>query len=651
MFEINNRRYLGSKYKLLGFIDDVICKHCQNCLSFMDLFGGTGIVAAHFNKKFNIIVNDILKSNVFAYQAFLSDELIDINKLKIIIDRYNKIDTMEFSENYYSKNFADTFLNQENMKRVGIIRDDINNKFINGDINNRERAILITSLLYAIDKIANTVGHYDAFRRSGDLNRTLNLDIPLLSDKYNAKNKIMNMDANELVCQIQSDIVYIDPPYNSRQYCDSYHFLENVAENNKPKVKGIARKMDRSHLKSNYCTNKAVVQFRNLIHNINAKYIIVSYNNTGNKINSRSNAKISDTEIMEILKSKGKLFVYEKDFNAFTTGKTDLSEHKERLFVCEVGAKGKSHIPKTSKKTDNNIVKSPLNYTGGKAKLLPQIKSKMPKCFEVFYDVFSGGLNVGVNVEAQEIYCIDKNKELINLMKYIQVSSYETLIQSLEEKILYYKLSDSSKNGYDFYNCNSINGLGSYNKLGFNKLKQDYNQTKNSLLFLLLIIFGFNNQIRFNKKGEFNLPVGKRDLNSNLRKKLRLFIERISEINIFFLCNDFRELNIKELSKKKAFLYLDPPYILGNATYNENGGWLDKDELDLLFFLEDCNDNGIKFALSNVIEHKGKVHQLLLDWCLKNSFNIHSLDYNYNNSNYQKKDNSHTTKEVLITNY
>lgn len=651
MFEINNRRYLGSKYKLLGFIEKVINKHCHDCSSFMDLFGGTGIVASHFNKQFDIIVNDILKSNMFAYQTFLSGESIDVNKVKDIINLYNDMDITAFSENYYSENFSNTFLSKTNMKRVGIIRDDISERFINGEINEREKAILITSLLYAIDKIANTVGHYDAFRRSGELNRVLKLDMPLLADKYNSHNKIMNMDANELVQQISSDIVYIDPPYNSRQYCDAYHFLENVAENKKPEVKGVARKMDRSHLKSDYCTNKAAIQFRDLIQHINAKYIIVSYNNTGDKINSRSNAKISDNEITEILESKGRLFIYEKDFNVFTTGKTDLSEHKERLFVCEVGKQEKKPTSKNNKKANDHIIKSPLNYTGGKAKLLPQIKSKIPENFDVFYDIFSGGGNVGVNINAKEIYCIDKNKELINLIKYIQENSYDDIIKKIEEKINYYKLSDSFRNGYEYYGCNSSNGLGKYNKSGFNNLKQDYNKSKNILLFLLLIIFGFNNQIRFNKKNNFNLPVGKRDFNSSLRKKLRLFLERLHEKNISFLHKDFRELNVKELTKKKAFLYLDPPYILGNASYNENGGWSEKDEIDLLNFLKECDDNGIKFALSNVIEHKGEVHKLLLDWCLKNSFSIHYLNYNYNNSSYQKKNKQQGTKEVLVTNY
>lgn len=339
MFEINNRRYLGSKTKLLNFIEEIIEKHCHHCTSFMDLFGGTGVVGYHFNKKFNIIENDILKSNVFVYKTFLSNESIDNKKLKQIIENYNQININNYGGNYYSENFADTFLSHKNMKMVGIIRDDIDNRFKNGNINEREQAILITSLIYAIDKIANTVGHYDAFRRSGDLNKNLILDMPLLIETHNNGNIIQNLDANELVKHYSSDICYIDPPYNSRQYCDAYHFLENVAENRQPEVKGVGKKMDRSHLKSDYCTKKAVDKFRQLIQDINTKYIIVSYNNTGNKIDSRSNAKISDHEMIEILKNKGKLFIYEKDFNVFNCGmknKTELSEHKERLFVCEV---------------------------------------------------------------------------------------------------------------------------------------------------------------------------------------------------------------------------------------------------------------------------------------------------------------------------
>ncbi|RIY32762.1 hypothetical protein CKF54_04215 [Psittacicella hinzii] len=695
MFDINNRRYLGSKYKLLNFINQAVEKHCLDCTSFLDLFGGTGVVGAYFNKKYDLIINDILTSNNLVYQCFFGNEPVNLTKLEAIIADYNQLNPSLYPDNYYSQNFADTYLSKSNMRKVGVIRDNVEAKFDQGEINQRERSVLLTSLIYAIDRIANTVGHYDAFRKSGELNKELVLGLPAINSQAKQNNRIYQMDANQLVKEVRSDIVYIDPPYNSRQYCDSYHFLENLAENKKSQVTGVAKKFDRSHLKSNYCTNKAVITFKELIENIQAKYILVSYNNTGNKINSRSNAKISDKQIIEILERKGKVFVYEQDFNAYTTGKSEISDHKERLFVCEVTketnissptkpegsevelSKLKQEQVKQAKQLQLNqleqvkeqnspqVIKSPLNYIGGKSKLLPQIQSKLPTDIEVFYDIFSGGANVGVNIEAQKVYCVDNNQAVINLLKYFQTVNYQELVNQLENKIREYGLSDSFRNGYEFYQCNSGNGLGSFNKQAFTKLKHDYNQSKvvsslsndqvsndqENLLFFLLIIYSFNNQIRFNRAKEFNLPVGKRDFNASLRKKLELFVAKLQQSNLEFQCKDFRELDIEQLAQEKAFLYLDPPYLLATASYNENNGWTVNDEKDLLEFLQACHSKGVRFALSNVLQHKGQVNQILLDWCLENSFNINYLDFDYRNSNYQKKDREQTTKEVLITNY
>ena len=143
------------------------------------------------------------------------------------------------------------------------------------------------------------------------------------------------MDANELVKEIQADLVYIDPPYNSRQYCDAYHLLENVAQWKKPEVFGVAKKMDRSTMKSKYCTQSATEAFEDLIENINAKYILFSYNNMAEKGNDRSNAKISDDDIMRILQAKGELTVFSESYKAFTTGKSDINNNEERLFLCK----------------------------------------------------------------------------------------------------------------------------------------------------------------------------------------------------------------------------------------------------------------------------------------------------------------------------
>lgn len=657
VFKINNRRYLGSKAKLLPFINEIVDKYCHNCKSFTDLFAGTGVVAHHFNSKYSVRVNDILKSNVYAYETFLSPMEVDEEKLKKIIIKYNHLDLTLYPKNYYEKHFADTFLSKENMKRVGIIRDDIDKKTKQGQLNKREEAILITSLLYAIDKIANTVGHYDAFRRNGKLDQELVLLYPELNDEYNLDNQISCMDANEHVTKYESDIVYIDPPYNSRQYCDAYHFLENVAENNKPPVFGVARKMDRSTLKSVFCSQKAPLYFEKLIDDIKAKYILISYNNTGDKINARSNAKLHDEDIINALSKKGKVSIYEQEFNAFTTGKTSLNEHKERLFVCEVGVfdskllPDKLNIVKTKKNSNPSVIRSPLNYTGGKAKLFPQISKFFSSEFKTFYDVFSGGANVAVNMSADKIICVDNNKQLIELFNFMKgLSTYE-IETSLDKKIKYYGLSDTYRRGYEFYNCNSSQGLGKFNKEKFIKLKEDYNKNPQPLLFLLVVIYSFNNQIRFNKQGEFNLPVGKRDFNSSLRKKLYQFHQSIVDKDIQFINLDFRDLDIDLLKTQGAFLYLDPPYLLGTASYNENGQWTEADETDLLSFLTRCNLAGLSFALSNTLKHKGLTHQQLLDWAIEGGFNINYLRYNYANSNYQIKNRKQETDEVLITNY
>lgn len=171
--------------------------------------------------------------------------------------------------------------------------------------------------------------------------------------------------------------------------------LENVAEWNKPKVYGVAKKMDRSNLKSKYCTNKAVEAFDDLIKNCNCKYILVSYNNTGDKSNSRSNAKISDLQIKEILEKRGKVQVFEQAYHNFTTGKSNVVDHKERLFLCETSKECEKSVIKL--KDSNYFAKSPLNYTGGKYKLLPQFENILPKEINTFVDFFCGGGNVAVN--------------------------------------------------------------------------------------------------------------------------------------------------------------------------------------------------------------------------------------------------------------
>lgn len=626
---------MGSKYKLIPFIKNIVEKECKDILSVADIFAGTGVVADAFKNK-KIITNDILYSNYVIHNCFFGIEEVDIEKIKRYIEQYNELE--DFEENYMSINFADTFFSKYNCKKIGYIREDIENKYNNKDINKRERSCLITSLLFAMDKIANTCGHYDAYRQGADLDKELVLLMPELTPN-SINNEQYNIDTNKLVREIEADLVYIDPPYNSRQYCDAYHLLENVACWEKPEVEGVARKMDRTNLKSDYCTKSAPVAFEDLIKNIKAKYILVSYNNMGNKGNDRSNARISDEEIIRILKAKGTVKVFEEDYKAFTTGKSDIKEHKERLFLC---------ICKNKK---DALIQSPLNYTGGKYKLLPQILPLFPNNIDTFIDLFAGGCNVGINADANTVIFNEKNKELVGLLRAFKDTDKEIFFDKVLKVIKKYKLSESWETGYP--KNNSSDGLASVNKDAFLKLREDFNKHKKKdlnyyVMLYTLIVYAFNNQIRFNSNGEYNLPVGKRDFNKKMQNKLNLFLDRISDDKYKIASNDFRKFDLDAINKND-FIYCDPPYLITTAGYNEQNGWTEQDENDLLSLLDKINSMGVKFALSNVLTSKGKENSILIEWSKK--YNIHHLNYTYSNSNYQTKDKKTTPDEVLITNY
>lgn len=329
--KINNRRYLGNKYRLLTFIKDVVDKECENVNVIADIFAGTGAVASAFEDK-QLITNDIMYSNYICNYAWFSSERYNAKKLEEIIDDYN--DRSVDEDNYMTDNFADTYFSREDCSKIGFIREDIEKKFKAGEINKRERALLLTSLLYAMDKIAKTCGHYDAYRKGVEFDMHLEMFLPLASEDNSIENMCYNMDSNELVKRIYADLVYIDPPYNSRQYCDAYHLLENVARWQKPEVFGVARKMDRTKLKSKYCTRSAASVFEDLVDNLHCRYILFSYNNMATKGNDRSNAKISDEDIFRILNKKGKVKVFSEDYKAFSAGKSDIEDNQERLFLC-----------------------------------------------------------------------------------------------------------------------------------------------------------------------------------------------------------------------------------------------------------------------------------------------------------------------------
>jgi adenine-specific DNA-methyltransferase len=329
-FQLQNRRYLGNKYKLLGFIEDIVSQKCGNIQSFCDIFAGTGVVGERFNSKnISIISNDFLSANHTCLETFLNTT--DNTGMQAKIEYLN---ATQPTENYFSEHFGNRYFSLENAKKIGAIREEINNIAT----SRKEKINLICALLYAVDKVANTVGHYDAFRKKIDSIKPVKMLIPNIDYSHNDNNKIYQEDANQLIKQISCDVLYIDPPYNSRQYSDAYHLLENLTEWKKPKVVGIGKKMDRMHIKSDYCLKKATQSFADLINYADCQHILFSYNNTKDSKNGRSNARISDNDILSILSNKGKVDIFERDYKAFTTGKSSSKGNTERVFYCK--AKG-----------------------------------------------------------------------------------------------------------------------------------------------------------------------------------------------------------------------------------------------------------------------------------------------------------------------
>jgi adenine-specific DNA-methyltransferase len=358
------------------------------------------------------------------------------------------------------------------------------------------------------------------------------------------------------------------------------------------------------------------------------------------KGNDRSNAKISDEDIMRVLSAKGEVTVFTQDYKPFSAGKSDIDEHEERLFLCVCNPK------------KHEIIQSPLNYTGGKFKLLPQILPHFPEKIDTFVDLFCGGGNVGVNVNADHVIFNDSSPRLLYLYNTFRNLGSSHVLRWIDDVITEYGLSRSTEHGYVYYGCESSAGLGSFNREPFLKLRADFNAKNEDygyyIMLYVLIVYAFNNQIRFNTKGEFNLPVGKRDFNDKMKSKLTAFIDRLCEGNYRFTSLDFREVDMTGLTGN-SLVYCDPTYLITCATYNEQNGWNEQYERDLLALLDTLNERHIHFALSNVLTSKGRTNTILAEWAVK--YRVIHLNHSYRNSNYHTKDKSDSSDEVLIVNY
>ena len=286
-----------------------------------------------------------------------------------------------------------------------------------------------------------------------------------------------------------------------------------------------------------------------------------------------------------------------------------------------------------------SLVKSPLNYIGGKSKLLPQILPLFPRKIRRFVDLFCGGCNVGINVSADTIFFNDNLRFLIETYREFRRRDEEEIFMHLRERITEFNLSET-------------------NEAGYRALRKCYNTHKNPLDLFVLCAYSFNHQIRFNNAGEFNNPFGKNrsKFNPTMEKNLRAFLKKIKRQNVRFSALDFEDFDFSDFDEND-FVYCDPPYLISTGTYNDGKrgfrGWSEDEEYALLELLSRLSQQGVRFALSNVLTHKNEENSILKSWAeTAPAIFVHRLKFDYTNSNYQQKNRAlGTSTEVLITNF
>ena len=658
-------RFIGNKTNLLNDILKVIKDNCDGTeKSFCDIFSGTASVSRFFKNKYEIISNDLLYFSYILQKGTIENTNIPtfdkIKKLLNIEDIFDYLENTDISKEKFSKFIYDNYspnnncermyLTPENALRIDFIRNKIEDWKNKELINKNEYYYLLAALIEGVPFVSNITGTYGAYLKQWDKRAFKKFEmirLNVIDNKFN--NRCYNKNANELINEIRGDILYLDPPYNERQYLPNYHLLETIARYDNPEIKGKTGIRTYENEKSNYCIkNKVYNELKELIKKADFKHIIVSYNQDG---------LLSEDDIKSILVEFGNPNTYKlykipyKQYQNKLTKKSDI--HYEYLFyISKIKNALKENvylnipihnlITVNEENTQNEyssdimsrkkFLKSPLNYIGGKYKLL-QLTEYFPKNINTFVDLFSGGFNVGINVDSKKTICNDINTFIIDLYKELYDKPVSDILQQIENRIKEY-------------------GLSKENEEAFKKFRVYYNKTKNPIDLYTLSCYSFNYQFRFNNDKEYNNPFGRNrsQFSNNMRNNLILFTQKLKNMNIDFYSEQFDKLNLQNL-KKNDFVYCDPPYLITTGSYNDgNRGfkdWKEEEELKLYEVLDNLDKKNVKFALSNVIEHKGKENKLLKEWSKK--YRVIYLTSNYSNSSYN------TTRkksiEVLVVNY
>lgn len=617
-------RYLGNKDSILTNIRDLLDKKglLNKNLTFFDAFCGTGSVANEFKSEFKkTIINDNLKwATVYSYGRLISNK-ISFENLKfdpfVYFNESSTVDKGFFYLNYSPAESDRMYFTIENAGRIDFFRNTIEQWWNENKINESEYHYLLSCLIESVSKVANTAGVYGAFLKHWDSRALKPIEFIKVEKTGNATNEVesYNSKIESIISDIDCDVLYLDPPYTQNQYGTQYHLLETLVLYDNPSISKITGSRNTSTMRSDWSKNyKSHILLDYILANTKARYVVFSYNNDG---------FMSKDFIEASLRRYGKLDTYickKIPYKKYKNWKSkNNTEHFEYLFFVEL------------KEQSNVRYESPLNYIGSKAKVIGEIIDYIPKDPIKFFDIFGGGFNVGINVFKQKIVFNDINyfvKELIESFKENDTYDYLMYIRKITKK---FGLEKGNKKAY-------LQARSYYNSLPKEK--------KDSRLLFTLILYGFQQQIRFNNSHEFNNPVGMRWFNDKILEKMISFSRVIKEKNCEFYSNNY--IDLEKLIDKDSFVYLDPPYMLTTGAYNDGkrgfNGWNEHLETELFHFLDTLSEKKIMFMLSYVIEHKGEKNYNLIEWIKEKKYTVIELGDILGISGSRRK-------EVLIINY
>lgn len=618
-------RYLGNKDSIIEKIKEVILSKvdiCPNTILF-DAFCGTGSVANAFKDVCDIVINDNLNcATTYSYGRMIASscsfERLGFNPFDFFNSNDNVIEGF-FYNTYSPGGSTRMYLTEHNASRVDYFRQTIEDWFAENRISEEEYRYLLACLIESVSFVSNTAGVYGAFLKKWDDRALKDIHFMNISDGIKATHqiKVSTSKLENIIDSIDCDILYLDPPYTQNQYGTQYHLLETLILNDRPQnVSTVTGSRSTREMRSDWSKKyKVHILLDEILAKTTARHIFLSYNNAGD---------MSKEFIESIMKRYGLEESFECikiPYKKYENWKSqNKNTHYEYLFYIE------------KKPAQDVIYESPLNYIGSKAKVITYIHDYLIPT-TTFVDVFGGGFNVGINSNSNEIYYNDINfkvKELIESFRNYDTYEYITYVKRFIDK---FNLEKGNKETY-------LTAREYYNDLPDAK--------KDPRMLFSIILYSYQQQIRFNNNYGFNNTIGVRWFNDCILAKLISFSRVIKEKKVTFLSVDFIDIKESIEVDENTFIYLDPPYKLTTGSYNDGKrgfkGWDDQLEQELFSFVDELTQQKIPCMLSYVLEHKGVKNTALEEWIGRNGYNCISLGDIIGISGQPRK-------EILILNY